>query len=165
MDDGAARSDASASATRSPLARTLVFIDRPTRISVVLEWRLVYSTRSNSRWNAACGCQREPRAITHLAHRPRHPVWPVASRDATGLFQRLQVDDGDVVGAIDRDVRARSVRRDENALGPLSHFQALDLPSRRDIDDDQLAGVEVGDEHAPAIRRELQPVRPFRLKL
>src|SRR5205823_8065888 len=41
---------------------------------------------------------------------PGHPIGTLAGRDAAGLGERLQIDDGDVVLAVDGHVRARAVR-------------------------------------------------------
>src|SRR5262245_48041386 len=94
---------------------------------------------------------------------PGHAVGTGAGLEAPGGGLRFQIDDGDVVLAVDGDVGARAGRLDEDAFDALPEREMFRRRPRRDVDEEQLARVEVRDQDRLAVRRELQPVRALRL--
>ena len=94
---------------------------------------------------------------------PGHPIRTCSGRDLLGDLPALEVNDGHVVVAINRDIGHRRLRswRYQNTFGRAAERHTPDHFARGRVDDGQLAGVDVRDERELAVGRQADPIGPL----
>ena len=88
-----------------------------------------------------------PGAVISLSYRPSHAVRAVACGNVPADRERLEVHDGDVVGAFLRHIGVGAVGLHLNAFGITAHRDAGAFLLGRPIQYDQLAAVAILQQH------------------
>src|SRR5215207_777536 len=100
--------------------------------------------------------------VRRLFH-PGHAVGTAAWLQTPGDFEGLQIDDGNEVVAVDRDVGPGTIRLHEDALDHPAEGDPLRHLARDHVEDEDFTRVQIRDEGELAVGRELQPVRTLGL--